>query len=102
MMKIEDKIDDIDAFAESLGKDPCIRLYIFKHRKADSALWYKTTVGASSGRYKECIMILPYLNEEWTEDKIAFDTLDKAIEFCNYLSITLERDDFDNAREMTA
>lgn len=75
--------------------DPGVSLYLNKTRPIDEAVWYNSTVTENS-KEVTCVMILPYVTDKedpqfmnWTNDKLAFDSLESATKFCEVLNVPL-------------
>ncbi len=71
-------------FIKSLGGDPDIKRYVLGDKQVTHALYYHSQIALN-----DVIIVCPYINDSWTEDKIAFNSLQQAKVFCEYLKIPL-------------
>ncbi len=85
-MTLKGKQLKLSNLAKSFSPDPDVLQYINGNKLADNAVWYKSVLGDN----KTYFMLQPFLNNYWTEDKIAFVTFKQIQDFCDYLNIKLE------------
>lgn len=86
---------NLDKFKKKFTTDPSLFNYVGNNKlfkRVEVCYWYNYQI--STGEW--FIMLEPYQRDkngelEWTEDRIGFDTYEKAEKFCKYIGCSLER-----------